>query len=63
MWILILSIVANGNGVRSGAGVNAQQMQFQSYAACAKAGEIIQNQHRGERGAYVSVRWSCVKDR
>lgn len=62
MWILILSIVAN---MRSdgGAGVAYQQVQFQSYTACARAGEVIQKQHRGERGANVSVRWSCVKDR
>lgn len=60
MWILVVSILAK-YGYAGGASM-IQVGPFDSYAACAKAGEVIQKQHGGsERTMNSDVKWSCVK--
>lgn len=53
MWILILSMAIWPKSVAV-----TTQPDFESYAACAKAGEVFIKQHR--RDAYADAKWSCV---
>lgn len=64
MWILILSLV--GYRIESGIAVTSVG-GFQTYAACARAGEVYARQHSKDNShgnsTITTGRWSCVKDR